>query len=82
MDGLHALFDGYYSSSNNRYEGTIAALNANPNICISAMEFKAIKFGSITDLNSSTAVTNKWVAYIPTTTEIRTQIASLSDDLS
>lgn len=82
MDDLHDLFDGYYSSSNNRYEGTIAALNANPNICISAMEFKAIKFGSITDLNSSTAVTNKWVAYIPTTTEIRTQIASLSDDLS
>lgn len=82
MDDLRDLFDGYYSSSNNRYEGTIAALNANPNICISAMEFKAIKFGSITDLNSSTAVTNKWVAYIPTTTEIRTQIASLSDDLS
>lgn len=82
MDGLHALFNGYYNSTNSRYEGTIAALNSNPNICISSMEFKTIKFGLITDLNATEAVTNKWVAYIPTTTEIRTQIASLSDDLS
>ena len=83
MDSLHALFDGYYNSTNSRYEGTIAALNSNANICVPSMEFKAIAFGSITDLNGTEPITTgKWVAYIPTTTEIRTQIANLSDDFS
>ena len=83
MDSLHALFDGYYNSTNSRYEGTIAALNSNANICIPSMEFKAIAFGSITDLNGTEPITTgKWVAYIPTTTEIRTQIAGFSEDLS
>lgn len=73
---LFQRFDRYIDSQTNKYTGTLESVNNNPNLCVSGYQMKAIKFDPLSINNSS--VGSKWIAYIPTTTEIRDQISTLN----
>lgn len=54
-------------------------INNTTNLCVSGYQMKALNFDSI--YYDGQEYLNKWVAFIPTTTEIRTQISDLNEDL-
>lgn len=63
---LYSPFGNTYKNSSDQLVGTIAALNADNNICTSSYFNKCILFDSITPLTGSVQ-SNKYVAYIPST---------------
>lgn len=77
----HQLFTRFsgYRKQNGNYEGTLETMNNTTNLCVSGYQMKALKFDSI--YYDGQEYLNKWVAFIPTTTEIRTQISDLNEDL-
>ena len=77
----HQLFTRFsgYRKQNGNYEGTLEMMNNTTNLCVSGYQMKALKFDSI--YYDGQEYLNKWVAFIPTTTEIRTQISDLNEDL-
>lgn len=77
----HQLFTRFsgYRKQNGNYEGTLEIMNNTTNLCVSGYQMKALKFDSI--YYDGQEYLNKWVAFIPTTTEIRTQISDLNEDL-
>lgn len=77
----HQLFTRFsgYRKQNGNYEGILEMMNDTTNLCVSGYQMKALKFDSI--YYDGQEYLNKWVAFIPTTTEIRTQISDLNEDL-
>lgn len=75
---LFTIFSGYRKQNGN-YEGSLDMMNNTRDLCVSGYQMKALKFDSV--YFDSQEYLNKWVAFIPTTTEIRTQISDLNEDL-
>ena len=77
----HSLFTRFnsYRKQNGNYEGNLDMMNDTRDLCVSGYQMKALNFDSI--WYDGQEYLNKWVAFIPTTTEIRTQISDLNEDL-
>lgn len=73
---LYGKFSNYFDSATNKHTGSLELVNANANLCVTGLQMKAIKFDPLYVGGVSQGA--KWIAYIPTTTEIRNQISSLN----
>jgi len=78
----HALFAKFsgFRKQNGNYDGNLDMMNDTRDLCVSGYQMKALKFDTIYHSGDQEEY-NKWVAFIPTTTEIRTQISDLNEDL-
>ena len=73
----HLLYDTFTNryTVDGVYDGHLEMMNDDDNICTPSYQMKAVRFTHIRENNVDNGY--KWVAYIPTTTEIRNQISAL-----